>query len=146
MPSQPKQVFRILKGEGPERNGAMNRIAGFLSRLPKDRDFKVEISEQKARRSPSQNALLWSLYGDILLKGGETLGGWTPEDMHRFFLGEHYGWEKLTGLGRDRLKPNRGSSGMDKTTFSDHIDFVVRYMAEQGVVLDLPDDTEGKRG
>jgi NinB protein len=137
---QPKQVFRILKGDGKERGSAMNRIAAFLSRLPKDRDFKVEISEQKARRTLSQNALLWALYGDILKKGGETMAGWETSELHDYFLIEHYGSEKVQMFGRLKLRPLKRSSGLSKTEFSDHVDFVVRSMAEQGVVLRLPED------
>ena len=137
--SIPKQVFRILKGEGPERGAAMNRIANFLSRLPKDRDFKVEISEQKARRTEDQNRYLWGgVYKSILEQGSERLGGYDAEDLHEYLLGEWSGWEMLEpteGLGRKRLKPIRRSSALSKTEFSEYIDFIKRRMAEHGIIV-----------
>ena len=136
----PKQVFRILKGEGKERSSAMNRIANFLSRLPKDRDFKVEISEQKPRRTNSQNALMWALYGDILERGGPDMAGWDKDDLHRFFCIEHFGSEVKTVFGRSRHVPVRTTSGLNKQEMSDYIDHMVRFMAEHGVVLKLPGD------
>jgi hypothetical protein len=124
-----KQVFRILKGE---RSAAMNRIANFLSRLPADKDFKVEISELKARRSEAQNAYLWGgVYPAIMAH----LEGWDADDVHEYFLGEHFGWETLSGFGKKRLRPLRRSSGLNKTEFATFIDFIQRRAAELGIVI-----------
>jgi hypothetical protein len=136
-----KQVFRILKGE---RSAAMNRIANFLSRLPADKDFKVEISELKARRTEEQNRYLWGgIYKAILEQGHEQLGGYTAEDLHEYLLGEWSGWEMLTpaeGLGRKRLKPIRRSSALSKIEFSEFVDFIKQRMAEHGIIVP---DAEG---
>lgn len=129
-------TFRLPAGVGSAV--VLGRIRRFLEGLPSDQAFDVTVQRHKPRRSLAQNALLWSLYGDILEGAGERMRGWQPDDLHEFFLGEHYGWEKLDGLKRARLKPLRRSSTMNKQDFSDHIDFIVRYMAEQGVVLTLP--------
>ena len=59
-------------------------------------------------------------------------------DLHDFFLGEHYGWERLSGMKRQKLKPLRRSSKMGKAEFSEHIEFIARYMSELGIVLELP--------
>lgn len=139
MASAPKQIFRILKGEGPERNSAMNRIAAFLARLPKDRDFKVEVLEQKPRRTEEQNRYLWGgIYKSILEQGHEKLGGYTAEDLHEYLLGEWSGWELLEpaeGLGRKRLKPIRRSSALSKMEFSEFVDFIKQRMAEHGIIV-----------
>jgi NinB protein len=140
MASQPKQVFVIPPGA--ERSPAMNRIALYLSGLGKDRAFKVEVSEQKARRTLSQNALLWALYGDIVRQGGERMAGWETSELHDYFLIEHFGSERVEMLGRLKLRPLRRSSGLSKVEFSEHVDFIVRAMAEHGVVLHLPGDMQ----
>lgn len=97
---------------------------------------------RKSRRTTEQNALLWALYDDILERGGELLGGWTKDDLHEYFLGEHFGWEVHEALGMKRQKPMRRSSRLTKTEFGQYIDFIVRRMAEHGVVLKLPGDAE----
>ena len=136
--SQPAQTFRIPAGQ--ESPAIRARIDRFLARLPPDRAYVVSVSEYRPRRSNEQNALLWVLYEQILAKGGEALGGWTREDCHEFFLGEHFGWVTHEGFGQRRKKPARRSSGLNKQDFTDLIEFVVRYMAERGTVLDLPGD------
>lgn len=95
---------------------------------------------KKSRRSTDQNALLWALYEDILRMGGETLGGWTRDDLHEYLLGEHFGWEVREAFGAKRQKPMRRSSRLTKTEFSDYIAFIVQRMAEHGIVLSLPGD------
>lgn len=95
---------------------------------------------RKSRRSGTQNNLLWALYSDALKQGGETLGGWTTEDLHEYMLGEMYGWEVREALGRKRQTPKHRSSRLTKTEFSDFVEFVVRRFAEHGIVLELPGD------
>jgi hypothetical protein len=130
MSSQPKEVFVIPSGA--ERSPAMNRIALYLSRLGKDRAFKVEVSEQKARRSLSQNAYLWGVVYPAVM---QRLDGWDAEDIHQFFLGEHFGWETLAGFGKRRMRPLKRSSGLTKIEFSEYVDFIQRRAAELGIII-----------
>lgn len=95
---------------------------------------------KKSRRSNDQNALLWALYSDAIAKGGETLGGWTTEDIHEYMLGEYHGWKVHEAFGEKRKKPIKRSSRLTKMEFSDFVEFVVRRFAEHGIVLELPGD------
>jgi hypothetical protein len=101
---------------------------------------KLKAIIRRRRRSTDQNALLWALYDDVLERGGESLAGWTKEDLHEFALGEYFGWERHEAFGRVRLKPVRRSSRLTKTEFADFVEAFVRKMAEHGIVLDLPDE------
>ena len=95
---------------------------------------------KKPRRSNDQNALLWALYYDAIAQGGETLGGWTSDDIHEYMLGEWSGWNTCEAFGKKRLKPKKRSSRLGKMEFSDFVSFVVRRFAEHGIVLELPGD------
>jgi hypothetical protein len=119
------------------RERAIERIATVLSKLAIDRAWRVSVVEHKPKRSDSQNRYLWAIYGEILAHGGD-LQGWTKEDCHEFFLGEHFGWEVLQGFGKRRMKPLRRSSVLNKQEFSDYIAFIQRFMAERGVYIDDP--------
>jgi hypothetical protein len=123
----------------PSRAEVFARLNRLLARLPADKMFTIEVRAHKPRRSNDQNALLWALYDQILKRGGETMAGWDKEDLHTLMCGECFGWQQIEGFGRRRVKPVHGSSGLNKQQFSDFLDFVVRYMAERGVVLDLPE-------
>jgi len=125
------------------RDGQIRRLGVMLEALPLDRAWKVTIEEDRPKRSDTQNALLWSLYQQVIDKGGEAMRGWTRDDLHDFFLGEHFGWERLESdlINRAKMRPVRRSSRLSKIEFADYTDHIVRFMAERGVILDLPGDT-----
>src|SRR5688572_16191945 len=80
---------------------------------------------KKSRRSNDQNALLWALYDDVLKRGGETLGGWTKEDLHEFALGSYFGWDKYEAFGMKKMKPKQRSSRLAKSEFSNFVESFV---------------------
>jgi hypothetical protein len=124
------------------RDRAIERVAGFLTRLPQDKAWRVSVAEQKRTRTQSQNRYLWGVaYPAILAGGGEALGGWTAEDLHEYFLGEHFGWETLEGFGRKRMRPIRRSAKLTTLEFSDYVGFIQRKAAELGIYV--PDPNEG---
>jgi hypothetical protein len=58
-------------------------------------------------------------------------------------LGNFHGWDKVKLFNQTRLRPLGRSKNLSKTEFADYVDSIVRFMAERGVVLDLPDSTYG---
>jgi hypothetical protein len=130
-----KRIF-FLTGNASR---AIAQIAHYLSTLPASSTWKVEIGEHKQTRSNEQNAYLWGVVYEIIL---QHLEGWTADDVHEFFLGEHYGWAPLEGLGRERVKPLRRSSKLSTKEFKEHCAFIQRAMAERGV--DIPDPNEAR--
>ncbi len=137
-------IQSILLPRLMDRTGIIARIGKVLTALPIDKAWRLNIEESKPTRSPQQNKLLWAIYGQIIAKGGETMSGWDKEDLHDFFLLEHFGGEPRKLLGRTRMVPNRRSSRLNKQEFSDYVDHIVRFMAERAVFIDLPSD-EGWR-
>lgn len=114
------------------RDGAIQRIAAILASLPMDKAWRVEWCEHKPRRSEQQNRYLWGIvYAEIL----KHLPGWDAEDVHEYFLGEHFGWETLEGFGRKRLRPIRRSSRLNKQEFTDYVDFIQRKCAGMGIYI-----------
>jgi hypothetical protein len=117
----------------------LSRVVNVLSVLPKERPYVLEITEQKQTRSLEQNAYLWGVVYPTIM---DTLQGWEAEDIHEFFLGEHFGWETIEGLGKKKLKPIKRSSKLSTKEFKDHWEFIQRYMSERGVYI--PDPNEAK--
>ena len=124
------------------REGTIDRIASVLHNLPLDRSWRLEIHEQKPQRSIQQNKLLWSIYGQIIAKGGEAMQGWSKDDLHEFFLIDHFGGEPKKLFERTRIQPYRRSSKLTKQEFSDLVDHIVRFMSNRGVFIDMPEDTD----
>ena len=124
----------------PTRDEILTRITRFLSQLSAAKAWRVEVAEHRPRRTISQNALLWSLYTQILARGGLDMAGWEKEDLHTFFLINHFGSEVREIFGKPRHVPLRTSSKLNKQEFSDLMDSIIRFMAERGVALDMPGD------
>ena len=80
-------------------------------------------------------------YPTILETGGEALAGWTKDDLHDYFLGEHFGWETIEGFGRKRIKPIRRSSKLSTMEFVDFVDFIQMKAAELGIYIPSPNES-----
>lgn len=132
-------VHVLTLPRGMRRDGIIRRATMILSSLPEDQDYEVSITRKKRPRSLSQNRLLWALYQQIIERGGEAMRGWERDDLHTFFLGNFHGWEKVSMFGATRMRPMGRSHNLSKQDFSDFVDSIVRFMAERGVVLDLPE-------
>jgi hypothetical protein len=129
-----EQTF-ILQKSAVARN--LTRTVAFLSALATDKAWKVTVVEFKRTRSNEQNAYLWGVVYPTIC---QHLEGWDASDVHEFFLGEHYGWTPLEGLGRKRLKPIRRSSKLSTLEFQDHVAFIQRVMGEKGVYIPDPNE------
>jgi hypothetical protein len=120
----------------------LSRMTACIAALAKEGPVEISAKPHKPKRSNDQNALLWAIYGDIIRIGGEAMAGWNKDDLHEFFLGSHFGWKQCALFGQKRKKPARRSSRLNKAEFSDFVEFIVRFMAEQGVYLQLPGDLQ----
>lgn len=119
------------------REKAIERIAAFLARLSPELAWSITVEQKKPRRSHQQNAYLWGVcYAEL----AKALPGWEADDIHEYMLGECYGWERIEGMGRVRLKPLKRSSGLSTTEFMDFIDFVQRKAAEHGIYIPNPNE------
>jgi uncharacterized protein YcgL (UPF0745 family) len=121
------------------RKGAqLTRLVAYVSALLRDKDVEIIVKEHKPTRSNDQNAMLWAIYSEIIQRGGEMMAGWTKDDLHELFLQLHFGSKVLT-LGQHKKRTAlRRSSRLNKQEFSDFVDFILQYMAEQGVYLQMP--------
>lgn len=121
------------------RDRTIERLARFLAGLPTDKAWRVEVQEHKPTRSDQQNRYLWGVVYPAICA---HLEGWDAEDVHEYMLGECYGWQEISGLGRRRVKPLRRSSRLSKQEFSDFVAFIQRRMAEHGVYIPDPNQQE----
>lgn len=118
------------------------RVSKVLMNLPQER-YKIEIEEAKPKRTDSQNKFLWAIYTQILAFGGEDVGGWTKDDLHEFFLIDHFGSETYEVFGKKRIRPLRRSKKLNKQEFSDYVAHIQHFMAERGVYISDPGEPHG---
>lgn len=120
-----------------ERHRQLERLFDFLSSLSPAYAWQVEVKRVQRNRSNQQNAYLWGVVYEVIK---QHLPGWDAEDIHEYFLGEHFGWETLEGFGRKRLKPLRRSSKLSTTEFQDYIGFIQRKCSELGIYIADPSE------
>jgi hypothetical protein len=130
-----------------DRTDVLGKILRFAHQLGVDKRWRVTIEPFKKTRSSSQNAYLWGAVYPLIIKAA-NLDGWTADDVHEFFLGEHFGWEYHEGFGRKKAKPVRRSSKLSTIEFNEHVEFIQRFMAERGVYVPDPNEEpdESKAG
>lgn len=130
-------TFTLQKGM--DRAAAIGRIAAFLTALSRSHAWTVEVKQLARRRSDPQNRYLWGVCYPAITK---HLPGWTSDDVHEFCLGECFGWERLEGLNRARLKPVKRSSKLSVTEFMDYVAWIQHRMAENGIYVPDPNEEE----
>lgn len=118
-------------------DSVMERVLAVVRSLPIDKGWRVEVHEQKGTRSEQQNRYLWGVcYPTILTAPG--MEGWEAKDVHEYFLGEHFGWDRVDMFGKTRLRPMRRSSKLSKLEFAEYVEFIQRSMADRGIYIEDP--------
>lgn len=127
----------IILPRACDRSRLIERIVGFLSALPTDQPWQVQVSRWKKPRSDQQNRYLW---GVVYPAFKRALPGWDAEDVHEYLLGECFGWERLAGPGRPRVKPIKRSSKLSSQEFGEYVDHCIRIAAEHGIYVPPPEE------
>lgn len=119
-----------------KREYLVDKLREFVLTALPGKELRVEVCEYRKRRSDVQNAALWGLAYKIL---SEATGN-DPEDLHTFFLGEHFGWETIDVMGQKRRVPIKRSSKLTTVEFAEFFDFIQRRSAETvGIYIPDPD-------
>jgi len=122
-----------------DRSDILGKILRFAHQLGTDKRWRVTIEPYKKTRSTSQNAYLWGVVYPAILAAGQ-LDGWTAEDVHEFFLIDHFGSEVIEGFGRKRHKPLRRSSSLSTVEFMEYVAHIQQFCAERGIYVPDPNE------
>jgi hypothetical protein len=131
-------VKRIFPN-GTPKSAIVNSVAVLVRQLDESRAWVVTIEEFRRPRTNQQNAFLWGVVYPCIIEAG-NLEGFTPNDVHEWFLGECFGWQTLEGLGRKKVKPVKRSSRLNKQEFSDYLEFISAKCADMGIVIPEPNE------
>jgi hypothetical protein len=98
------------------------------------RVWSIEVTEWKKPKTNQQSRYLFGVvYPMIMEAAGESLRGFTRDDLHDFFLGEIWGWETIEGFGRKRLRPLKRTSRMTKQEFTEYLYGIENKCIEMGI-------------
>ena len=119
---------------GTHADDIIRAVATMMGAIDTSKSWCITVEPWKRKRSDAQNRFLWGVaYPMILEQGGETLGGWTRDDLHEYFLGECFGWEVLEGFGRKRMRPLKRSSALTKEEFTEYLMFLEQRCIDMGM-------------
>ena len=130
-----------LNANGRERPQVLANIHAFVDRLPSSKSWKVEIKEARKERSNDQNAALFGVAYEALIRAT----GYTKEELHMEFCGRHFGWIEYQIFGETRRKPRRTTTTDENgdrdviptVEFAQFYEMVQMVGAEAGI--DVPD-------
>lgn len=135
----------FAKGDAKQREKARAFLLRVLdNQLSLDRAWEVTIKRYRRERTDLQNKALFGLAYKILHE--ET--GNDVDDLHTFFLGEHFGWVEYDVLGSKRRRPARTTttdehgkrSRLSTVEFAAFFEFIQRRAMEAaGVFIPDPD-------
>lgn len=138
--SQPTPVFRAVVSR--EIKIVLEDPGAFREHLVRlvDRRVEVVVRRERSKRSLAQNAWVWGCAYPLL---AETLGYDRDEhEMLHYALVAKWGGKHFD----ERLRvdvPNKRSSKLSTTEFSDYMEWLVRFAAKEfGCVIPLPDEAE----
>ena len=109
-------------------------VARMVQGLDPARVWSIEVTEWKKPKTNQQSRYLFGVvYPMIMEAAGESLRGFTREDIHEWLLGEIWGWETLEGFGRKRLRPLKRTSRMTKEEFTEYLYGIENKCIELGI-------------
>ena len=112
----------------------VNAVATMVRDLTLDIPWQMTLEPWRKPRSNAQNNYLNGVvYPMILEAGGEALRGWHRADLHEYFLGECWGWERLEGLNHKRMRPAKRSSKLTQAEFTEYLHFIENKCIELGI-------------
>lgn len=119
------------------REAAAKRIEAYVLAALPGKELVVTVAEKKRRRSDEQNKYWW---GVVVKTFCDRLEGWHPEDVHDYLLGEHFGWERVEGLGKVKVRPVKRSSKLGKQEFAELVAHAQQIGAEHGIYVPDPNE------
>lgn len=110
-------------------------VIGYITKLPKDKEFDVSVSRHKRRRSVDQNSLYWMWIGCIC----EETGG-DRDQVHEELKAGFLPWENVKGIYGKVTRPV-STTTLDTVQFTQYLEKVQAFAAaELGIILPNPED------
>ena len=120
--------------KGTQHEDIVRGVATMVASIDTQKSWTITVEPWRKRRTDAQNRFLNGVvYPMILEKGGEALRGWHRADLHEFFLGECWGWERIEGMGHKRMRPIKRSSTLTKDEFTEYLMFIEQRCLDMGM-------------
>lgn len=106
------------------------QAAQIVATLPAEKQWRVEVTELKARRSLAQNRLLWAIYTAI-----SNATGHTTEEIHEACKAKFLE-PKVIALGKEAVTVSGSTAQQERPEFSDYVEKVCAWASQEfGLVV-----------
>lgn len=119
--------FRIIN------QSVKSSCKSFLDSLPLDGSYEVVVRKYKSSRSLDQNAAMWPLLEDISRQVNWYGNKLTKEEWKDVLTAGLKKQRAVPGIDGGFVVVGSSTSKMDKKTFSDLIELILNFGAQQGV-------------
>lgn len=110
----------IARGEAQLRS-----VAGLLLGLNPSKAWRVEIAQHQARRTVSQNKLVWAIYTEIASDTGHT-----ADEIHEYCKAKFLPKRVVSFDGVD-TEITGSTALLDKPAFSEYVERVTAWAAQE---------------
>ena len=119
--------FRIIN------QSVKSNCKSFIDSLPIDGSYEVVVRKYKSSRSLDQNAAMWPLLEDISRQVNWYGNKLTKEEWKDVLTAGLKKQRAVPGIDGGFVVVGSSTSKMDKNTFSDLIELILNFGAQQGV-------------
>jgi len=100
---------RVLQ-PNEDRKKVIREIEWFLSTLPADKPYLIDITKLVKKRSNLQNKALWGVAYKVICDAT----GYKDQDLHVLLCGEYFGWGVIDLFGNKKKVPIRTTTHNDR--------------------------------
>lgn len=141
--SQIHQVY-VLNADHPGRAQVLANAHAFLDRLPKDKDWRIEVDREVKRRTDKQRNSLFGVAYKTIMESVGLRGSREKQELHTNLCGEYFGWRNDPFRGRVPVRTTTTNEQGERDEISveralDMYAFIQQRMAEYGIDVPNPD-------
>ena len=130
---KPSPIFRgRVDEQGKLQPREVGRFAGHLAKL-RGKDVEIIVRRESKTRSQNSNRFYWG----VIIAAGSEWSGYEPEEFHVAMKLIHLPRKKLVLPTGEEVETVATTHDLSTEAFGEYINRVVRWLAEQGVVVPL---------
>lgn len=134
----------VLQKNSTARQAILANLVAHLGRLPDTKSWRIEIFEDRKKRSDAQLGALFGVAYREIMEATGLQGDEEKRSLHRDMCGEFFGWvpNDLGGFkpARTTTTNERGDREViDTKVQADMFYFIQRRAAEYGIFVSDPD-------
>lgn len=133
----------VLWANHPDREQVRANLSAFIDRLPATKSWRIEISEERPKRTDKQRRSLFGPAYKAIMEATGLRGSRDKDKLHSDLCGEYFGWHNA-GITKVPVRTTTTNERGERDEIStmqalDMYAFVQQFAAEFGIFVPDPD-------